>query len=134
MKSYGVEIEGANSGSERFQEIRAAFRRAFPASHRKFLAELRLSHEAGNCLFVHAGVRPGRKLADQLPRDLLWIKEPFTRSKVDHGKIIIHGHSSRKKPERRLNRINLDTRAWETRRLTCLVLEGSSQKFISTAD
>ena len=134
VRSYGIAIEGSSLRAERYQEIRDAFQGAVPAPHIRFLSTLRMSYEVGNCLFVHAGIRPGRNLADQIPRDLLWIKEPFTRSKIDHGRVIVHGHSSRKRPERRANRINLDTRAWQTKRLTCLILEGTTQRFLSTRD
>lgn len=134
VKSYGIPIDGTGLTPEDYQEIRDAFHRAVPAAHLKFLSDLELTYEIGNCLFVHAGVRPGKELKDQKPQDLLWIKEPFTRSTANHGKIIVHGHSSRKRVERRANRINVDTGAWETKRLTCLVLEGTSQRFISTLD
>ena len=42
------------------------FHAVLPETHRRFLEEsLRLHHQEGDYLFVHAGVRPGIPLADQ---------------------------------------------------------------------
>jgi serine/threonine protein phosphatase 1 len=42
----------------------------------------------------------------------------------DFGKFVIHGHTPVREPEIRHNRLNIDTGAYATGRLTCLVLEG----------
>jgi serine/threonine protein phosphatase 1 len=46
------------------------------------------------------------------------------------GKVIVHGHSPVKEPDIRPNRINIDTGAYATGRLTCLVLEGDGMRFL----
>ena len=38
--------------------------------------------------------------------------------------VVVHGHTPIYEPEIRWNRINIDTGAYATGRLTCLVLEG----------
>lgn len=134
VKSYGIKIETRRSGLERYRQIRDSLLQAAYPAHLEFLSRLRMTYELGNCLFVHAGIRPGTKLADQTPRDLLWIREAFTQSEADHGKIVVHGHSSRKKIEVRPNRINVDTQACDTKKLSCLVLEGTTYRFLSTQD
>ena len=73
---------------------------------------------------MHAGIRPGRAIDDQDPEDLIWIREPFLHSNEDFGCIVVHGHTPAMHPEVRSNRINIDTGAVFTGRLTCLVLEG----------
>jgi serine/threonine protein phosphatase 1 len=83
-------------------------------------------------LFVHAGVRPGVPLERQRPEDLLWIRDEFLRSDADHGKVIVHGHSISEEPVLRANRVGIDTGAFATGRLTCLVLEGNQRSFLST--
>ena len=55
--------------------------------------------------------------------DLLWIRSEFLSSTADFGKLVIHGHSPTEWPEVRDNRINIDTGAFATGRLTCLVAE-----------
>jgi serine/threonine protein phosphatase 1 len=50
---------------------------------------------------------------------------------VNHGKIVVHGHTPVLAPEVKHNRINIDTGAYISGRLTTLVLEGKRQEFLS---
>ncbi|MGB8900495.1 MAG: hypothetical protein WCC90_15220, partial [Methylocella sp.] len=63
--------------------------------------------------------------------DLLTIREPFIASKAEHGKLVVHGHTPSVAPEIRPNRIGIDTAAYATGRLTCLVLEKDERRFLS---
>jgi serine/threonine protein phosphatase 1 len=110
----------------------AEFRAAMPDTHLGFLRGLRRSAELGDYLFVHAGLRPGRTVEGQDPEDLIWIREPFHSSSFDFGRIVVHGHTPVVAPEVRPNRINIDTGAVFTGRLTCLVLEGETRRFLHT--
>jgi serine/threonine protein phosphatase 1 len=83
-------------------------------------------------LFVHAGVRPGVPLDRQAADDLLWIRDEFLNSMTDHGKVVVHGHSISEEPVLRPNRVGIDTGAFATGRLTCLILEGNKRAFLST--
>jgi serine/threonine protein phosphatase 1 len=112
--------------------MQAELRRRLPARHLTFLRELRLSHVEGDYLFVHAGVRPGVPLDRQERHDLLWIRDEFLDSDADLGKVVVHGHSIADEPELRANRIGIDTGAFATGRLTCLVLEGADRRFLAT--
>ena len=89
-------------------------------------------HIAGDYAFVHAGVRPGVDLDAQLPADLMWIRDKFLKSTKDFGKVIVHGHTIVDEPEICANRIGIDTGAFASDRLTCLVLEGSERRFLRT--
>jgi serine/threonine protein phosphatase 1 len=62
----------------------------------------------------------------------MWIRHEFLNSAMDFGKRIIHGHTPVEQPEVRPNRINVDTKAWMSGRLTCVVLENASHRFLST--
>lgn len=108
----------------------AALVRAMPPAHRAFLDGLKTSHSCGRYFFAHAGVRPGLAFDDQEEADLLWIRTAFLHSKADHGKTVVHGHTPVKEPEVLANRINLDTGAYATNRLTCLALEGRDLRFV----
>ena len=79
---------------------------------------------------MHAGVRPGVPLNKQREEDLLWIRQDFLLYEEDFSKIIVHGHTPVMEPEVRPNRINIDTGAYATGQLTCLVLEGDKVDFI----
>jgi serine/threonine protein phosphatase 1 len=115
-------------------EARIAFAAALPENHLRFFTELRRMETLDGYVFVHAGVNPARPLENQNPEDLLWIRKPFLSSDADFGRIVVHGHTPANSPEVRRNRINIDTGAFYTGRLTCLVLEGDSRRFLSAVD
>jgi serine/threonine protein phosphatase 1 len=101
--------------------------------HREFFDHLTISFVCEDFYFVHAGVRPGIPLDQQSEEDLLWIRDEFLHYKGDLGKIVVHGHTPVLKAEVCSNRINIDTGAYATGRLTCLIIEGDQMKFISSA-
>jgi serine/threonine protein phosphatase 1 len=132
LLSYGVRMPAGKVGSERYEGMRQQFEAALPPSHLEFLTNLQMTYECGDYLFVHAGVRPGVAFADQNPEDLMWIREEFLDSRQDFGKVVVHGHSVSDAPELKRNRIGIDTGAYASNRLTCLILEGDQRHFIST--
>jgi serine/threonine protein phosphatase 1 len=113
-----------------FREAADLLRDKVPESHREFLASLKTFASSGSFFFCHAGVRPGIPLERQSAKDLLWIREAFLNSPMDFGKRVVHGHSPTSRPEVLANRINIDTGAYMTGRLTCLVLEGERHRFL----
>ena len=112
--------------------MREALAGVLPSGHRAFLEGLSLFHVEGSYAFVHAGIRPGVALEDQQEQDLLWIRDEFLDDRRDHGRVVVHGHSVSDRPEVLPNRIGIDTGAYATGRLTCLVLEGESRRFLAT--
>lgn len=129
LLSYGVRPTDRSDPNADEAAV-VAFRQALPGAHRQFLSGLALSFSSGDYFFVHAGVRPGVALQLQSQRDLLWIREEFLLHEEDFGKIIVHGHSPTAEPAILPNRINIDTGAYATGRLTCLVLEGEQMRFL----
>jgi serine/threonine protein phosphatase 1 len=107
-------------------------RSGIPADHIAFLRSLQNYHCEPPYLFVHAGIRPGVPLADQEESDLLWIRRQFLESRDDHGFIVVHGHTPVDRPELKPNRINVDTGAVWTDRLTCVVLNDGAPRFLHT--
>ncbi|WP_448188329.1 metallophosphoesterase family protein [Azospirillum sp. sgz301742] len=132
LASYHVQPPHADSPPEDLKHAQEMLRLALPPTHLAFLGSLRTSVTIGDYLFVHAGVRPGMPLDRQREDDLLWIREDFLRSTADHGKVVVHGHTITPEPEVRPNRIGIDTGAFATHRLTCLVLEGTERRFLVT--
>ena len=130
--SYGIPASPLQNNPDRLIAIQQKFRNALPESHLAFLRRLEISHVEGDYFFVHAGVRPGVPLDDQATEDLLWIRDEFLASKADHGRVIVHGHSVRMRPELLANRIGIDTGAYDTGVLTCLVLQGEGQWLLHT--
>jgi serine/threonine protein phosphatase 1 len=127
--SYGV-TPVRRDDTQWQQEVAAAFAQAMPESHFKFFDSLLLSFTCGDFFFAHAGVRPGIPLSLQCQQDLLWIREDFLWHEEDFGKVIVHGHTPANEPEIWSNRINIDTGAYATGRLTCLVLERDEIRFL----
>ena len=105
---------------------------ALPDHHRRFLAELPLTATFGDYLFVHAGVRPGVALDRQDPDDLIWIRHEFLDFDGSFGKVVVHGHTPMVEPDSLKNRIGIDTGAFATGRLTCVVLQDDRRRFLDT--
>jgi calcineurin-like phosphoesterase family protein len=127
--SYGV-VPTRRDDPQSQQEIATALGHSLPESHRQFLESLALSFTCGDFFFVHAGVRPGVPLQQQSQHDLLWIREDFLLHEEPFGKVIVHGHTPASEPDIRPNRINIDTGAYATGQLTCLVLENDQLTFL----
>jgi serine/threonine protein phosphatase 1 len=129
LYSYGVDVGAAMAGRN-FELAQREFVARFPESHRHFLGTLKICTTIGDYFFCHAGVRPGVPLDRQRREDLLTIRAPFLSSQVEHGKLVVHGHTPSDAPEVRPNRIGIDTAAFATGRLTCLVLEQDQRRFL----
>lgn len=103
---------------------------ALPDAHVAFLRGLALSHQEGDYLFVHAGIRPGVPLAKQTVDDLTTMRQPFLWTDSDLGVVVVHGHSNNPVPVTTTNRIGLDTGAGMGGKLSCAVLEDDVVGFI----
>lgn len=132
LHSYGIDV-GPLMRGRGYGSAAAAFGKALPDAHRAFFASLPLSLSVGRYFFCHAGVRPGVPLTRQREHDLLWIRDEFLHARTDFGKIVVHGHTPTPSPEIRPNRINVDTGAFITGRLTCAVLGTDQPRFLSVA-
>jgi serine/threonine protein phosphatase 1 len=133
LASYEIEARGQPWRDEReLRRLQVELRQRLPERHLRFMQSLPLHHGEGDYLFVHAGLRPGIPLARQAREDLLWIRDEFLFSPLDHGKIVVHGHTITDMPELQSNRIGIDTGAFATGRLTCLVLDGEARAFLAT--
>ena len=132
LASYGVAPE-LFANRKQAAGTQLAFHNALPPAHFRFFGNLQVSFSCGDYFFVHAGAKPHVPLSHQRESDLLWIRGEFLSSAYDFGKIIVHGHTPSLDIEVRPNRINIDTGAFATGRLTCLVLEGESLSLIDTA-
>jgi serine/threonine protein phosphatase 1 len=83
MRSYGV--VGRPSPSR--------FEAALPPPHLAFLMATELMHEEGDYVMAHAGIRPDYPLHQQLPTDLLWIRDDFIAQPHRLGKTVVFGHT-----------------------------------------
>ncbi|QGM99224.1 metallophosphoesterase family protein [Methylocystis parvus] len=129
LLSYGVPAP-LEASSRRLEETRRLMKDALPKSHIHFLESRPLSYSYGGFFFVHAGVRPNVALEAQRRSDLLWIRDEFIGWSGALPAIVVHGHTPVRTPRVEPYKINIDTGAYVTGRLTCLVLEGATRAFL----
>ena len=134
LASYGIDLSHLDEHELAAQAVAIAQRVAatVPQSHAAFYAATELYRVLGDYLFVHAGIRPGVPLSRQAEGDLVMIRQGFLDSEADFGRVVVHGHTPQDAPEIRPNRIGIDTRAYASGVLTCLVLEGAERRFLTT--
>lgn len=128
LRSYGIEPREWAHDPQALQPIAQSI---IPQDDLTFLARLKTSHQEGNVLFVHAGIRPGVPLGAQDRHDLLWIRDEFLDHPGPHPAFIVHGHTPVDQAEVHPYRVNVDTGAVYGGPLTALVLEGSALRFLS---
>ena len=132
LSSYGIEPAQLAKLSE--EQALDEVRKAIPAEHAKFFGSFVDTCRFGDYLFVHAGIRPGVRIEEQLQSDLRWIREPFLFDDSDHGCVVVHGHTISDEVQERPNRIGIDTGAYRTGILTALAIEGDRRWYLQTRE
>jgi len=107
------------------------FAERLPEDHRRFLASLSAFHRAGGYGFVHAGLRPGVALESQDVADLTGIRDEFLSDDGDFGFVVVHGHTPVERVDFRSNRINLDTGAYLSNRLSVLRIDAAGAALLA---
>lgn len=133
LVSYGIPIPDSMLPGK-LAIVRDAFARNMPETHMQFFKNLKLTHELGDYLFVHAGVHPRNPLNEQKAEHLLWIRSPFLNHTDYFDQYIVHGHTPVAAPELHKNRANLDISAAPINSLCCLVMEGIDRHTIVLTD
>ena len=129
LASYGVK----NAADRPIAPVHAEALEAVPASHRRFLEGLPTSHTFDEAIFVHAGIRPGIALADQVEDDLVWIRKGFLEDTRDHGALIVHGHTAIDQATHYGNRLNMDSSAAYGGPLSAAVIIGREAFLLTNA-
>lgn len=132
LMSYGVKVSSSDFSRDMAETAKKSLIDALPSEHLSFLKRLKVCFELGNYLFVHAGIKPGKSLSEQVPEDLLWIREDFLSCDEYFEARIVHGHSIVSRPEILPNRINVDTGAYASGKLSCVVLEENRARMLIT--
>ena len=136
LEGYAIspKVIKALINSDITKAARTAMKLMIPASHLEFLRSLVTHYQSGDYYFAHAGINPDLTLAQQRPEDLLWVRKPFLASENTFEKIIVHGHTPTKnaRPSFGPQRIGIDTKAYASNRLTCLILEGDQRTYMQT--
>jgi serine/threonine protein phosphatase 1 len=125
--SYGVDARALlGRGAIRPRDLA----QRMPASHLRFLTSLKAIYASGRYGFAHAGIRPGVPLEAQSIDDTAWIRDDFLNHPGDGESIIVHGHSPVSEVEFHANRINIDTGAYLTNRLSVLRIDADGPRLL----
>lgn len=116
LKSLGYDLFQSKFDSVLLKELLGAPRV-------EWLNKLELTHQFDDIICVHAGFFPEVPIAEQVEKDMLWIRKRFLESKFDFGFGVIHGHTPEDAPVVKSNRIGLDTGAGMGGELTALVVD-----------
>jgi serine/threonine protein phosphatase 1 len=132
LRSYGLS-EDALFAARRSGQA-ALLDSHIPGEHRQLLETLPGMLVTPGYVFVHAGLRPGVPLDEQHPSDLMWIRDKFRNDYAEFGRLVVHGHTPTKIPLVSEHRINIDTGAYATGKLTAVRLWGTNRPQTLTVD
>ncbi len=131
LLSYGVMPPRFDRDAD-FETARRELAERLPHGHLGFYENLQYSYIQDDYMFVHAGIRPGIPVDEQLAQDMMWIRDEFLFHRRPLEKMIVHGHTPSDRPVKNAVRIGIDTGAHATHRLTAAILEGESCSFLQT--
>lgn len=118
--SYGIDHSRLRDLHRDARQVDDAIRDAIPAAHRDFLRSLPILIETDRYIFVHAGIRPGVELAKQTDHDLVFIRSEFFEQAHLLTRYVVHGHTPVEEARREGMRVNLDTGAFFSGKLSAL--------------
>jgi serine/threonine protein phosphatase 1 len=132
LASYGVMSDLENGFDLSPTRSAAMLETTIPAPHRAFLASLPYGLHVGEYFLCHAGIDPARPLSEQTPHDLIW--GPPDRidaaSPAQNLPIIVHGHVIVPEVHLRPRRINVDTGAYISGKLSAVRLRPDEPPFV----
>jgi serine/threonine protein phosphatase 1 len=126
-RSYGVELYSAHTWEEDHTDLLSAI----PDAHIMFLRALEFTAAFGDFFFCHAGIRPGHPLDRQRLHDLIWIRDEFLDHRGLYPKVVVHGHTPGPEAELCANRVNIDTLAYKSGRLTAFAVNGMDKRILT---
>ncbi|WP_206943605.1 metallophosphoesterase family protein [Roseibium limicola] len=133
LMSYGVDVASLLSRCSGEEGFRSLLGEAIPKSHFRYLQELPVALTTDQAHFVHAGMRPGVSMADQIDDDLMWIREEFLVAHPASDRLIVHGHTPAPTPQLGPDRIGIDTKAVGSGPLTAVHIYHGSHRFLSVS-
>lgn len=129
--SYGISPPKSVNVEDEWEPIQKELVQSIPQQHVDFLEQLTVSHRIGPYGFVHAGVKPGVPYEQQSDEDRMWIRDEFLNAKDKEDLFIVHGHTPVNAPYSDHRRVNVDTGAYFTGRLTAVKIMGDKMSFLT---
>ena len=130
--SYGVDPERLSSLYASSDEVDRRIREVIPVDHIDFLRSLPVLLCSEKFVFVHAGIRPGIDLVAQDEQDLLNIRDEFFDAAHLLDRFVVHGHTPVDIPRLDGRRLDIDTGAFHTGRLTAVRIAGKYGRLLSS--
>jgi serine/threonine protein phosphatase 1 len=132
LYSYGLDPARMADLYGSSEVVDARIREAIPDTHIAFMRTLPVMACSEKFVFVHAGIKPGIALEAQDEADLLNIREAFFEAAHRLDRWVVHGHTVVDVPKLDGRRLDIDTGAFETGRLTALRIVGRYGRLLST--
>ena len=133
LQSYGIELDTLATHPQSDRQLDEEIRAAIPISHVAFLRSLPIMVETRELVLVHAGLRPQIDLERQSDQDLVWIRSDFYEATDKLDRWVVHGHTPVPEARPEGKRVNIDTGACYTGRLTAVRIWRGKGRFLSSA-
>lgn len=118
LRSYGLDPDNLPLIFPTAAKLDGFIRQSLPKPHIDFMRAMPILADTPEILFVHAGIDPSLPIDRQSDEDLVFIRERFFSSTKPLPKLVVHGHTPCEEPDIQPMRLNLDTRAFKSGRLT----------------
>lgn len=118
LHSYGLDAQHLPMIFPTAAKLDAFIRQSLPKAHIDFLRAMPIFVDTPHALFVHAGIDPALTLDEQSDEDLVFIRQRFLQSRTPLPKLVVHGHTPVAEPEALPMRLNIDTGAYHSDKLT----------------
>lgn len=132
LLSYGIDHDRLQMIYRDQAAIDRMIRESIPLSHRGFLKQLPILVEIADFILVHAGIRPGIAIEKQSDADLVTIRSAFYDEAHLLDRYVVHGHTPVKEPARDGRRVNIDTGAYFSGRLTALRIFNHKGRYLTS--
>ncbi|WP_113260909.1 metallophosphoesterase [Agrobacterium cavarae] len=130
LQSYGIRWLPDDN-----RQLRAAVQQAIPPHHIAFAAGLPSLISVPGICFVHAGLLNDVPLEQQEDKHLLWIRPNQQGAPLAQNPFLtVHGHTPVRNVAMVGNRLNVDTGAFMTRRLSAVKIKRNGDITVMTSD
>ncbi|MEJ2020304.1 MAG: metallophosphoesterase, partial [Maritimibacter sp.] len=129
LASYGLKpdpIHGFNLSPRKLENM---VRSAIPETHARFLENLPYGLRVGDYFFCHAGINPETPITAQNPDALLWGDPERIDKAAGSLPVIVHGHIAIDDILITSRRINVDTGAYASGKLSAVRLQANATPF-----
>ncbi|PIE10269.1 MAG: serine/threonine protein phosphatase [Rhodobacterales bacterium] len=129
MASFGVSGVAETTSGPALTDARDRLAERMGPDMIAWLRALPSVWQSGNVVVTHAGANPAHPIKDQDSKALRWGHPDFRRTARKDGLWVVHGHYVTEHPVMEKGRINVDTGAYTTGKLTVAHFEDTNVSF-----